>query len=251
MAEIREKIIKTLQDWGTKERVKEVRLGLGYTAVQLESGRTGLAFTFRQDLSGGCSVFHGIRPLAGRNAGDLLPLLNSDEKIEAAVGLATVNALSNYQPCVAQEGDILKFLNLISEDTVGMVGYFAPLVPELKRRVRHLYIFEKREQPGEILPEEAAFGWLPKCQIALITSTTILNNTIDTLLKASASCREVVLLGTSTPLLREAFKDTPVTMLSGIEVIDPKGILQIVSEGGGTRDFKNLVRKLNLTVLKS
>ena len=63
-----EKIIKTLQARDTKERVKEVRLGLGYTAVQLESGHTGLAFTFRQDLPGGCSVFPGRagRPASGR-----------------------------------------------------------------------------------------------------------------------------------------------------------------------------------------
>jgi len=251
MAEIREKIIKTLQDWDTQERVEEVRLGLGYTAVQLESGHTGLAFTSRQDLPGGCSVFHGLRPLAGRPVDTLLSFLNSDEKIEATVGLAAANALTNHQINGAQEGDILKVLNIHSGDEVGMVGYFAPMVPELKKRVKHLTIFEKWEQPGEILPEEAAFEWLPKCQIALITSTTILNNTIDPLLKAAASCREVVLLGTSTPLLKEAFKDTPVTMLSGIEIIDPKGILQIVSEGGGTRDFKNFVRKMNLTVPKS
>jgi uncharacterized protein len=251
MPGIREKIIHALRDKGRKEKVKDVRIGLGYTAVQLESGQTGLAFTFRQNLPGGCSVFHGLRPLAGQPVDALLSFLNSDEKIEATVGLAAANALANHHINGAQEGDILKVLNIHPGDEVGMVGYFAPMVPELKKRVKHLHIFEKWEQPGEILPEEAAFEWLPKCQIALITSTTLLNNTIDPLLKAAVSCREVVLLGTSTPLLGEAFKDTPVTMLSGIEVIDAKMILQIISEGGGTRNFKTFVRKLNLKVLKS
>ncbi|MFH0788626.1 MAG: DUF364 domain-containing protein [Pseudomonadota bacterium] len=251
MGNIQEKIIQVLRERDKEERVKDVRLGLGYTAVQLESGHTGLAFTFRQNLPGGCSVFHGLRPLAGRPAVALLPFLDSGEKIEATVGLAAANALTNHHINGAQEGDILKVLDIHPQDEVGMVGYFAPMVPELKKRVKHLTIFEKWEQPGLILPEEAAFEWLPKCQIALITSTTLLNNTIDPLLKAAASCREVVLLGTSTPLLREAFKDTPVTMLSGIEVIDPKEILQIVSEGGGTRNFKHFVRKLNLPVYKS
>ena len=181
----------------------------------------------------------------------LLSFLNSDEKIEVTVGLAAANALINHQINGVQEGDILKVLDIHPGDEVGMVGYFAPMVPELRKRVKHLHIFGKWEQPGEILPEEATFERLPKCQIALITSTTILNNTIEPLLKAAAFCREVVLLGTSTPLLKKAFKDTPVTMLSGIEVIDPKGILQMVSEGGGTRDFKNFVRKLNLRILKS
>jgi hypothetical protein len=57
MTDIRGKIIQTLQDRDKEERVKEVRIGLGYTAVQLESGHIGLAFTFRQDLPGGYSVF--------------------------------------------------------------------------------------------------------------------------------------------------------------------------------------------------
>ncbi len=250
MADIPKKIIQTLQESGREDRVKDVRIGLGYTAVQLESGRTGVAFTFRQDLPGGCSVFHGLRPLAGRKAGDLLPLLDSDEKIEAAVGLATVNALSNYQPCGAQEGDILKFLNLTSEDTVGMVGNFAPLVPELKKRVKYLHIFEQWDLPG-ILSEEAALDWLPRCHVALITSTTIINKTLEKLLKAAASCREVVLLGASTPFLPKAFRDTPVTLLSGIEVLDSERILQIVSEGGGMQFFKKNVKKINLTVDKN
>jgi uncharacterized protein len=246
MADIRKKIIQSLQESGKEDRVKEVRIGLGYTAVQLESGRTGVAFTFRQDLPGGCSVFHGLRPLAGRKAGDLLPLLDSNEKIEAAVGLATVNALSNYQPCGALEGDILKILNIHPEDTLGMVGYFGPLVPELKKKVHRLHIFEKVDQPEEILPEEAAFELLPRCQVALITSTTLINNTLDVLLEASRSCREVVLLGASTPFVPKAFQDTPVTLLSGIEVLDSEGILQIVSEGGGMQFFQKKVKKINL-----
>lgn len=251
MCTIRKKIIQTLQESGTEDRVKEVRIGLGYTAVQLKSGRTGVAFTFRQDLPEGCSVFHGPRPLAGRKAGDLLPLLDSNEKIEAAVGLATVNALSNYQPCGTLEGDILKFLNLTSGDTVGMVGYFGPLVPELKKKVHHLHIFEKVEQPGEILPEEAAFELLPRCQVALITSTTLITNTLDALLEVSRSCREVVLLGASTPFVPKAFQDTPVTLLSGIEVLNSEGVLQIVSEGGGMQFFKKNVKKINLTIEKN
>jgi uncharacterized protein len=135
MADIRKKIIQTLQESGRNDRVKEVRIGLGYTAVQLESGRTGVAFTFRQDLPGRCSIFHGLRSLTGRKTEDLIPLLDSNEKIEAAVGLATVNALSNFHPCGALEGDILKILNIHPEDMVGMVGYFGPLVPELKKKV--------------------------------------------------------------------------------------------------------------------
>ena len=87
---------------------------------------------------------------------------------------------------------------------------------------------------------------LPGCQIALITSTSILNGTIDDLLCVTEGFREVVMLGPSTPLVPEVFQETPVSCLSGVIVVRPMEILQIVSEGGGTRYFHNAVDKVNI-----
>ena len=102
------------------------------------------------------------------------------------------------------------------------------------------------EKEGDLLPEKEAYGLLPQCQVALITSTSIVNHTIDGLLDASRECREVVLLGASTPLLPEAFRNTPVTFLSGVIVNKANEILRIVSEGGGMRYFKNNIKKVNI-----
>lgn len=71
---------------------------------------------------------------------------------------------------------------------------------------------------------------LRNCAIALITSTAIINNTLDELLDAASDCREVVVLGPSTPLFPDAFIGMPVTLLSGVEVISDE-ILGVVSEG--------------------
>jgi len=84
---------------------------------------------------------------------------------------------------------------------------------------------------------------MPRCLV--ITSTSIVNQTIDRLLEAACNCREVVLLGASTPLVPPAFAGTPVTLLSGVVVLDPGEILRRVSEAGGTRSFKGHVQKLN------
>jgi hypothetical protein len=59
----------------------------------------------------------------------------------------------------------------------------------------------------------------------------------------------VTLLGPSTPLLPEAFADTPVTWLSGIRIENPAQVLRVVSEGGGTRTFSPYVQKVNLRLL--
>ena len=43
--------------------IADVRIGLGYTAAMLTDNRVGVAYTFRKEARGGCSVFHGLRPL--------------------------------------------------------------------------------------------------------------------------------------------------------------------------------------------
>lgn len=244
------RIARILQEKAREARVAELRIGLGYTAVLLEDNRTGVAFTFRQEARGGCSVFHGLRPLSGRPASDLLHLLESTDPIEAAVGLACANALANQQNEGFQDGDILDHLDLRSDDHVGMVGHFGPLVNALQQRARSLTVFERIKEPHEYLrPAEEAEVSLPRCQVALITATSIINQTIDLLLDAAKHCREVVVLGASTPMLPEAFSTAKVTLLSGVIVKNPGELLRVVSEGGGMRLFKPYIRKVNLPTI--
>jgi len=230
-----------------RAEVIDVRIGLGYTAVRLTDDRVGVAYTFREDATGGCAVFTALRPLAGRPAGELLALLESRDPVEAAVGLACANALANHSQEALDSGDILDHLDLAPGDHVGMVGQFGPLLAPLEARVRALTVFEQVPRPtGRLRPVAEAPGVLPSCQVALITATAIINHTVDGLLEAARGCREVVLLGASTPLVPAVFAAGPVTVLSGVLVERPDGILQVVSEGGGMRQFRSQVRKVNL-----
>jgi uncharacterized protein (DUF4213/DUF364 family) len=230
-------------------KATDVRIGLIYTAVMLEDGRTGIAFTFHQGRRGDYSRLRGLHPLSGRIASDLVVLLDSPEQVDRAVGLATVNALSNSPQRKGLEGDFLGMLDIRPGEQVGMVGLFAPVLPRLRERTSSILVFEQNPAPGrgvDLLPEEDAYRLLPDCGVALITSTSIVNQTVDRLLAAAGKCREVVLLGASTPLVPEAFAGTSVTLLSGILVLDPVKILRRVSEAGGTKSFKGCVRKVNV-----
>jgi len=229
--------------------VSDVRIGLGYTGVMLEGNRGGVAYTFREETKGGCSVFRRLRPLSGRHSSELLALLPSDDPIEAAVGLACANALVNVEDARYQDGDILKHLDLRPDDHVGMVGHFGPLVEPIEGKVRTLTVFERVRQPsGRIRPAEETEDTLPQCQVALITATSIINHSIDNLLEAAGKCREVVVLGASTPLMSEAFWEGRVSLLSGVVVREPREILRIVSEGGGMRYFGPHIGKVCLRV---
>ena len=240
------KIIDSLLAQSSAIKVVDVRIGLGYTAVLLEDDRVGLAYTFREEAQSGCSVFHALRPISGRPASDLINLLRSTDPIEAAVGLACANACTNQNSEKLQTGDILGHLELSPDDHVGMVGDFKPLVNTLSERTRLLTVFERIDKPQGYLRPIREIEALSQCQVALITATSIINHTMDTLLGTAENCRKVVVLGASTPMLPEAFLETNVSMLSGVVAEQPMEVLRVVSEGGGMHLFKPYVRKVNL-----
>jgi uncharacterized protein (DUF4213/DUF364 family) len=245
---IAERIQRLLEAEAKAIRIADVRIGLGYTAVLTESGSAGLAYTPREELGRGCSVLSGERPLAGRHAAELLAHLRATDALERAVGLATANPLIGMREVENTcEGDVLDVVALKSEDRVGMVGYFGPLVPRIESEVASLTVCERgRGWTAGVQPAERAVDLLPSCTVALITSTALITESLDALLEAATRCRVVALLGPSTPLLPEAFAGTPVTWLSGIRVIHPREVLRIISEGGGTREFSPFSRKVNI-----
>jgi uncharacterized protein (DUF4213/DUF364 family) len=227
--------------------VADVRIGLCYTAVLLDDDSAGVAYTFKECLPPGCDVFQGKRPVAGKRASEILGYLLSPDLLERAVGLATANALINHGTAELIGGDILDVLPCTSDDRVGMVGYFPPLMPMLKPRVQELLVFEAllKDSPG-VYSEDRAPDLLPTCSVAIITATTLINNTLAPLLQACRACRAVAIVGASAPLAPEIFRPAGVTLLSGIVVTDPKGLLRQVSEGGGMGSFRGHIKKVNL-----
>ena len=233
--------------------VTDVRIGLGYTAVQLDTGSVGLAYTFRDKAEHGCSVFHGKRPLAGSPAGEILQFITSNTMLERTIGVAAANALFNtaeatatMADCQSCEGDLLDVLSLTKEDRVGMVGYFGPLVPKIKERAAELHIFEENIARAEgLCPGSSAAELLPSCSVAIITATSILNGSFEHIAAAASNCRIKAVLGPSTPLAPAVFNEYGVTHLSGVVSVDSRSILRGISEAGGTMLFIKATKKVN------
>ncbi len=226
--------------------VTDVRVGLGYTAVQLDDGHCGLAYTFRNEIAEDCCVLREAGTLAGRPASALAEWAKSPDPGASAVGLATLNALIGAPPHATQ-GDILTALEITSHDVIGMVGYFQPLAGPLRSRARALHVFERRPNAESgVLPEAAAAPILPQCNIVILSATTLLNRTLDDLLVHCRNAREVAILGPTTPLLPALFAGRGVTLLAGVYVTDPNQVLRVVGEGGGARQLRTGTRKLTV-----
>ena len=232
-------------------RVADVRIGLKYTAVALEDGSLGLALTPVDCQEHSCWSFGDRSPMMGRPGVELLAGLSSRVPGETALGLACANAVFNRSGAPGTRGDVLDMIAPRPEDRVVMVGHFQPVVRRLQGQVASLAIFDLHVDQGpDVRPAEEVFSALPYADVALITATTLINHTLDPILQAAGHCRQVALLGASTPMVPVVFASGPISLLSGVHANQIAEILQTVSEGGGMAVFKKYVNKINLKVTR-
>ncbi len=241
MLQIQQRLIDFLTPHAGNKTVTDVRIGLGYTAVRIDGGHVGVAWTPKA-ASACCTHFQAAGSLAGTPARDLLARL-ADEKapLPRAIGLATANALLAALPQTTTKEEIISTLHITPTDRVAMVGYFAPIIADLRKTGCRLDIVELNEQHGDTLTPDQGKEALAHCTVAIITGTTLINGSCDEVLAEVGTPRAVVLLGPSSPLCPEAFAGTKITHVAGARVREADAVLRVISEGGGTQFMKRYV----------
>lgn len=228
--------------------IDDVRVGLGYTCVELSDGRAGLAWTPEKEQGSSCTKLSRAGTLIGLQAEELLQGLLSVHSLNRAIGLAVCNALNLREPRNYVHTDAIELLRIKADDQVLMVGYFEPLVPRIRALGCRLDILELDTAKPGITDPWQKLPCLARCNVAIITSTSIVTNTINDLLNGLQNISGAVMLGPSTPLYPEAFAGTGITQLSGIQVLDNAGVKNIVSQGGGTKLLKKHLKFVSLEV---
>jgi uncharacterized protein (DUF4213/DUF364 family) len=231
-----ENLLTTLPDGP----VQDLRIGAFWTAVVVEVAghrRCGLASTLRPDdhHDGGGAAVRDAGRLAQSTARHLAELARSYRPMEAAIGIATINALlpvnrelwidRNAEDVIAQYG---------VGKRVALIGHF-PFIPRLRERVGTLQILEQQPQ-GEDLPAAAASKVIPRADVVAITGTTLLNHTFEELMVLCRPEAKVLVLGPSTPLSPIVF-NYGVHLLSGSVVEDIDAVLRAVSQGANFRQI--------------
>ncbi len=249
-------VIDELIDYGMKLdtglRVQDVRIGLGYTAVQIEGGEVGLAYTFRGEAGHTCTAVKMAGELAGKPVGHLLAFMKEGDVVSAAVGLATFNALLQRRLPTPEGEDFFPIIQLQAGETVGMVGFFGPVIPLIRKARCELRIFEKNLARGEgLFSPEKIPQKLPECSVVILSATTLINRTFEEVVAYTREARHVVLLGPSTPLVPEVMGRYGVTLLAGMKIVRPAAVLRIVSEGGGTQRLRGTVEKMVVSCKKA
>ncbi|MFQ5863451.1 MAG: Rossmann-like domain-containing protein [Candidatus Brocadiales bacterium] len=258
--EILRDLIRIIKDKGIIEgldlRPVDIRIGVFYTGVKLNTAHAGIAYTPIHDLPEAicCPKSHAKMPQAGELLNqDISTLMkfSLEEKspLKAAIGVATLNALSatllEDKDCpykVAGLGNALDLVEINKDDTVGMVGAFPPFIKQLKETCKELHVFEKnpwlaKEVGIELQPEALAKDVLPGCDVLIITGVTIVNHTLGPILESCKGAREVVLVGPTASLYPEPFFRRGVTVMGGVRITDPDQVMKILTEGGSGYDL--------------
>jgi len=248
-AVITDALIERALSLSKNRKVADVRAGLGYTCVMLEDGACGLAYTFRNELGDCCGIMNVAGTMIGMDADEMIPWVRAGNRLKAAIGLAAVNAVLNGPEQSRNTGNVMEALEIGPSDTFGMVGNFKPILAVVKQKTDRIFVFERNVSPESgLYPSESIPEHLPKCDVLVITATSIINHTFDDIAPHWKSARQVCLVGPSTPLSPEVFRAYGVTLLAGSVVADPGLILQIVSQGGGTMSMKPAVDQVLVRV---
>ena len=221
-----------------------VSIGLGYTAVTTSDGGMGLAYTYFQDKTS-CVLLNRAVDYENRSASELLECINSENTIERSMALALINAL-NYDQALKLPEDkknqrLFDGFGIGEGTRIAMVGYFGPLVDILKLRKAKLEILDESRKLGQ---EDEFYKKLGSwADVLFLTSTSILNNTAEKILGHAHPGIKTVMLGPSTPMVKEAFEHMPVHMLAGTVPVDKDKILKAVRHGMGTPVLHKYSRK--------
>lgn len=187
---------------------------VGLTYVDLEQNREPL----RRALEAGNYLGQTPAEVARLYAGDL--------GWQRSLGMAAINALSQYvlRNSIASRVDSGKTLDMlipVSGDHIGMVGYFPPLVEQIRQKNIALTVIEldqKWVQQGEDFVVTLDVSTLNRCNKVLCTGTVLINQTLDRILDHTSGAEEIYIIGPTVGCLPDPLFNRGVTAVGGRQI---------------------------------
>jgi uncharacterized protein (DUF4213/DUF364 family) len=215
------KVVENAKPYLEGRTIKDAVIGISLMAVQLDNKYIGVSYVLRENLPAGCSVFPYAQGIIGRPAQEIAEwVLTGEEDVKRGIGMAVLNAASQAQKLQDMGSRDLSFgIEILPTDKVGMIGFIQPIAQEFEKKAEKVIIFDQgitlRGGKSDVYPMEEQAKLLPACDIVILSGTTMINNTIEDLLAMCPSAREIIMVGSSTPMFPKAFEDTKVTILAG------------------------------------
>jgi len=241
--------------------ITDVRVGIFLTAVKLSDGSVGISGTISSSSGVHCKK-------ENRDFGDFTPnriigkkiaeLLNSSKQNSQIISLkiAALNAISgklldqsSYN--ILRNTDPINLVDLNSRKTITLVGAFQSYIHKISATKNRLNILEYDKDSLDdkdkkyFIPASDYKKILPLSDIVIITGQTLINSTLDDLLKATKHEAQIIVTGPSSCLLPDVLFANNVKVIGAIKSTDPEMMLKIAGEGGtGYHMFKYCAEKI-------
>ncbi len=265
---IARELIEIIKDSDVINQLKivpgDIRIGVFYTGVVLNTGHAGMSYTPIQEIPEAvcCPRSHAKMPAAGKllnmQIAELMDYALDDNALKAAVGIATINALSailledeacQYKP--SAYGNALDLVKITGEDTVAMVGAFPPFIKRIREITNKLFVIEKNPRVAgkgdmiEIESEARLREIIPQANIIVITGVTLVNHTLGPILDLSKKASEIVIVGPTASVYPEPLFARGVTVMGGVRIVDAAKMIHLIGEAGSGYDFfENCAEKI-------
>lgn len=209
-----------------------------FAAVELDNGALGLSYVLLDDTLAALAGVDGQK-LVGGDALALARQWRDGRGAERTLGFAAVNALSRW--LMDRDGerppsatDSIGGLQPAPGEHIGMVGFFPPLVRAITEAGARLTVLELRADlagahPGFTVTLDPAA--LHTCSQVLMTSTVLLNGSLDAVLAQCASARRVAMIGPGAGCLPQPLFDRGITALGGTWIDDGPGFVSALRRG--------------------
>ena len=250
-----ERILEAAKPHLEGKKVSELVVGLSMIGCCLSDGKVGVAYMLRDSLPNGCSAFPYAQEVEGKPAEEIAKwVMTGADDAQRGIGAAVLSAASQSLDIPDDDSPQPFGVEIRPGDVIGMVGYIRPVAQRLKKIASEVLVFDWGvEQAGgddEVTPCALQDQLLPKCDVVILSGTTTINGSIDGLLDMCTGAREIVLVGSSTPMFSAAFEGTGVTHLAGAwwKNEEKDKIFKIISQAGGIRALSEYIIMKNAPV---
>lgn len=176
-----------------------------------------------------------LSKLQGSDPTELASSLRSPDPLYRALGMAAINAVSQYvfkkadfNPAAIQNrssttGRMITQPRTNADSRVGMVGYFSPMVAALQDESIPTTVIELDKslyQDSESLVVTGDMSQLKHCNPIYCTASTLLNNSLEGILEALPSSTRFELVGPTCGCFADPFFKRGVDSMGSSRVID-------------------------------
>lgn len=223
-----------------------------FGAIVLDDDTVGLTYTALDDAWSVLRDQTRTNPLLGVTPVQTARLYGGDALWERCLGMAAINAISQFVfkksgYAAPGMGKTVDQLALATGDHVGMVGYFPPLVEQIRSLGLSLTVVELDEQwlqradGFEVTLDPQR---LRDCNKIICTGTVLINHTIDSVLACCEDAKRILLVGPTCGCLPDPLFERGVSALGGCGVAKTDAFLE---RWAAEEDWRDTTRRYVLS----